>query len=149
MIILIAINILLNITVIHHDILSINANFFICMPFFSFTANKPINIYDKAIQAIRRNIGVLWPELARALQFDHTDIDAIRVGPDRDNLNGQIFKMIRQWEQRHDNDKGTVHELLCGLRTAVNSTGDARLKEIRDRIFTDILIGKCIGIYVI
>ena len=110
----------------------------------------PINMasYDQAILAIRRNIGSKWPELARALQFDETDIDAIEVGPDRDNLKGKIFRMIRQWEQRHDRGKGTVYELLCGLRTAVNSTGDARLKEIRDRIFTAILIGKCIGMYV-
>ena len=121
------------------------------MPPFLFTANTldNIDLYDQAIQAIRRNIGVLWPELARALQFDETDIDAIEVGPDRDNLKGKIFRMIRQWKQRHDSGEGTVYELLCGLRTAVNSTGDARLKEIRDRIFTDILIGKCIQIYVI
>ena len=114
-----------------------------------FTAVMPIkmDLYDQAIQAIRRKIGVKWPELARALQFDDTDIDAIKVGLDRDDLNGQIYKMIRQWEQRHDSGKRTVHELLCGLRSAVNSTGDARLKEIRDRIFTDILISKWIGMY--
>ena len=118
---------------------------------FPFAAVMPINmnLYDKAIQAIRPKIGSKWPELARALQFEDTDIDAIKVGLDRDDLNGQIHRMIRQWEQRHDSGKGTVYELLCGLRTAVNSTGDARLKEIRDRIFTDILIGKCIQIYVI
>ena len=107
-----------------------------------------MDLYDQAMQAICRKIGFKWPELARALQFDHTDIDAIKVGPDHDDLNGQIFEMIRQWEQRHNSGKGTVYELLCGLRTAVNSTGDARLKEIRDQIFTDILIGKCIEIYV-
>ena len=110
-----------------------------------FTADMPINImdlYDHTKQVICSKIGFLWPELARALQFDDTDIDAIKVGPDRENLNGQIFKMIQQWEQRHDSGKGTVYKLLCGLHTAVNSTGDARLKEIRDRIFTDVVRGK-------
>ena len=112
---------------------------------FPFTVNKPINImdlYDQAIQVIRCKIGVLWSELARSLQFNPTDIDAIKVGPDHVDLNGQIFEMIRQWEQRHDSGKGTVYELLCGLHTAVNSTGDARLKEIRDGIFTDVVRGK-------
>ena len=91
---------------------------------------------DMAIQAIRRSIGDKWPELARGLGFDKTDIDAIRDGPDRDNLHGQIFRMIRQWEQ-----KRSVYGLLQGLRVAVNNTGVPNLKEIRDRIFTDILVG--------
>ena len=105
----------------------------------------PINIidlYNQAIRIIRCNIGIKWPELARALQFDNTDIDAIKFGPDHGNLSGQIFEMIRQWEQGHDSGKGTVYELLCGLRTAVNSTEDAKIKEIRDRIFTDVVRGK-------
>jgi hypothetical protein len=106
--------------------------------FLYYVAQK--SIYDMAIQAIRRNIGDKWPDLARGLGFDETDIDAIRVGPDRDNLHGQIFRMIRQWEQRQEKGKGSVYGLLQGLRVAVSNTGAPNLKEIRDRIFTDILV---------
>ena len=34
------------------------------------------------------------------------DIDVIEFGADSGNLNGQIFKMIRQWNR--DSERGTV-----------------------------------------
>ena len=102
---------------------------------------------EKAKRTVRRDIGFQWPNLARELGFSQSDIDNIKE-TERNNVHGQIFEMFRQWESRSDTGKRSVYELLVGLRKAVSSSEDVQLRNIRDRVFTDSVIGQsCIGIY--
>ena len=96
---------------------------------------------DKAKRTVRQDIGAQWPDLARELGFSQSDIDDIRE-QERNGIHGQIFAMIHQWECRSDTGKRSVYELLLGLRKAVNNTKDERLQEIRDKVFTDTILGE-------
>ena len=96
---------------------------------------------DKAKRTVRREIGFQWPNLARELGFSQSDIDHIREN-ERNNVHGQIFEMFRQWECRSDTGKRSVYELLVGLRKAVSSIEDVQLRNIRDRVFTDAVLGQ-------
>ena len=96
---------------------------------------------DRAKRTVRRNIGLLWPNLAQELGFSHSDIHNIKEN-ERNNVHGQIFEMFRQWECRSDTGKRSVYELLVGLRKAVSSIEDVQLRNIRDRVFTDAVLGQ-------
>ena len=96
---------------------------------------------DKAKRTVRRDIGFQWPNLARELGFSQSDIDNIKEN-ERNNVHGQIFAMFRQWEFRSDTGKRFVYELLIGLRKAVSSSEDVQLRNIRDRVFTDAVLGQ-------
>ena len=90
---------------------------------------------------VRLDIGSQWPDLARELGFSQSHIDDIRER-ERNSVHGQIFAMFHEWERRSDTGKRSVFELLFGLRKAVSSTKSERLQGIRDKVFTDTILGK-------
>ena len=96
---------------------------------------------DTAKRTVRRDIGLQWPDLARELGFSQSDIDEIKER-ERSGIHGQIFEMFNQWERRSDTGRRSVYELLIGLTKAVSSTNDENLRRIRDRVFTDTILGE-------
>ena len=93
---------------------------------------------DKAKKTVRQDIGSQWPDLARELGFSQSDIDEIKER-ERNSIHRQIFEM---WEHRSDTGRRSVYELLLGLSKAVSSTNDENLRGIRDRVFTDTILGE-------
>ena len=78
------------------------------------------------ISEISKLIGLEWKFLARALEFEQTDIDAIEYKDIR-NLKEQIYQMFHEWKIREGQratagrllsaiKEAELHELLKGLR---------------------------------
>ena len=96
---------------------------------------------DKAKTTVRKDIGSQWPDLARELGFSQSDIDEIKER-EHSSIHGQIFQMFHQWERRSDTGQRSVYELLLGLSKAVSSTNNEDLQNIRDKVFTDTILGE-------
>ena len=78
------------------------------------------------INEISKLIGLEWKFLARALEFEQTDIDAIEYKDIR-NLKEQIYQMFHEWKKQEGQratagrllsaiKEADLHELLKGLR---------------------------------
>ena len=87
---------------------------------------------DEAIKIIERKIGKSWKSLARALDFEQTDIDAITFADPRD-LKECIYSFFNQWKEKQGRN-ASVTRLINGLLKA-------ELNAIADEVSRD-----CIGI---
>ena len=68
---------------------------------------------DEAIKIIRRRIGNSWKSLARALDFEQTDIDAIIYANPHD-LKECIYWFFNQWKEKQGSS-ASVPKLINGL----------------------------------
>ena len=68
------------------------------------------------ISEISNHIGLEWKFLARALEFEQTDIDAIEYKDIR-NLKEQIYQMFREWKIR-EGQRATASRLLSAIKEA-------------------------------
>ena len=87
---------------------------------------------DEAIKIIGRKIGKAWKSLARALDFEETDIDAITYANPHD-LKECIHSFFKQWKEKQGSN-ASVPRLVNGLLKA-------ELNAIADEVSKD-----CIGI---
>ena len=71
---------------------------------------------DEAIKIIQRKIGKGWKSLARALDFEQTDIDAITYANPHD-LKECIYSLFNQWKEKQGSTV-SVSKLINGLLKA-------------------------------
>ncbi|XP_035663219.1 p53-induced death domain-containing protein 1-like [Branchiostoma floridae] len=67
-----------------------------------------------ATEELKISLGDQWPELARRLKLKQYQIDHI-VNENRSDLQGQIYNMLRCWQQRKTGE-ATIPELYGALK---------------------------------
>ena len=97
-------------------------------------------LYKFAKQKVQQRIGVEWKHLARAFEFQETDIAAIQQSS-RNDLHEEIYQMFVKWEERCHSTR-CVHELLNGLRKAAKDTGKQLLSDIAGELLTSLIYSK-------
>lgn len=78
------------------------------------------------IKAVSNHIGIEWKQLARALKFTETDVQAI-AHDNLQNLKEQIYQLFRQWKMR-EGKNAIAEALLSGL---VEAKLDEILKQLQ------------------